>query len=367
MESARRGRPATVGASVDDDSSRSPDPMLPHGDSLLVIRDALLSQLQKDRLRQEIILVELGKIECALALGSADSERAKPAAPFAFNKQVSHGRGSVDPERDVDVDEVHDPKKKDEAHGRVERESEKPATADLVDECLRTSGGNGKAAGQENAAPDESSETMLPKKTFPSSVKWTCSICQVKATSQGNLREHFAGQKHWSKVASLVSKNNAKSQKAKETAEKSGNALSMWACRFCQSNCTCQSDLENHMKGKRHQRNIRALMEECKNMESNYASPKVKSDLNNVPQDEEGRAPTWICSLCQARCTRQSELENHLRGKRHRLNFLLLQEEEAKLYLSLSFCEVCNLQCNSEKMLAHHRTGKKHLAKLNGC
>ena len=208
---------------------------------------------------------------------------------------------------------------------------------------------------------------MLPKKTFPSSVKWTCSICQVKATSQGNLREHFAGQKHWSKVASLVSNNNAKSQKAKETAEKSGNALSMWACRFCQSNCTCQSDLENHMKGKRHQRNIRALMEECKNMESNYASPKVKSDLNNVPQDEEGRAPTWICSLCQARCTRQSELENHLRGKRHRLNFLLLQEEEAKLYLKLSFCEVCNLQCNSEKMLAHHRTGKKHLAKLNGC
>ena len=123
----------------------------------MVIRDALLSQLQKDRLRQEIILAELGKIECALALGSADAKRAKPA-PFAFNKQGSHGRGSVDPERDVDVDEVHDPKKKDEAHGRVERESEKPATADLVDECLRTSGGNGKAAGQENAAPDESSE-----------------------------------------------------------------------------------------------------------------------------------------------------------------------------------------------------------------
>ena len=120
-----------------------------------MIRDALLSQLQKDRLRQEIILAELGKIECALALGSADSERAKPAAPFAFNKQGSHGRGSVDPERDVDVDEVHDPKKKDEAHGRVERESEKPATEDHVDECLRTSGGNGKAEGQENAAPDE--------------------------------------------------------------------------------------------------------------------------------------------------------------------------------------------------------------------
>ncbi|KAG2561260.1 hypothetical protein PVAP13_8KG141801 [Panicum virgatum] len=357
MEFARRGRPATVGASVDDDGRRSPDPMLPHGIS--------------------------------------------------------------------------------------------PATEDLVDECLRTSGGNNKAAGQENAAPDEykvqeSSETMLPMKTFPSSVKWTCSICQVKATSQGNLRQHFAGQKHWSKVASLVSRNNAKSQKAKETVEKSGNALPMWACRFCQSNCTCQSDLENHMKGKRHQRNIRALMEECKNMESNYASPTwtcslcqarctgqsvlenhlrgkrhrlnflllqveeaklylsgnalpmwacrfcqsnctCQSDLENHMKGKRHQrnilalmeecknmesnyaSPTWTCSLCQARCTGQSVLENHLRGKRHRLNFLLLQVEEAKLYLSLSFCKVCNLQCSSEKMLAHHRTGKKHLAKLNGC
>lgn len=229
---------------------------------------------------------------------------------------------------------------------------------------------------------------MLPKKTLPSSVKWACSICQVKATSQGNLWQHFAGKKHWSKVVSLVSTNNAKCQKAKETAEKSGNALPMWVCRFCQANCTCESDLENHMKGKRHQTNVRALLEECKNMESNYASP-------------EGPAPTWTCSLCQASCPGQSQLESHLRGKRHRLNFLLLQVEEAKLYLSLyfcklcnlqcnskntlaehykgkrhshkvemmslSFCEVCNLQCNSEKMLAQHRTGKKHLAKLNGC
>lgn len=52
-----------------------------------MIRDALPSQLQKDRLRQEIILAELDKIECAfLALSSAEAERAKPV-PFAFNKR----------------------------------------------------------------------------------------------------------------------------------------------------------------------------------------------------------------------------------------------------------------------------------------
>ena len=40
------------------------------------IRDALLSQLQKDRLRQEIIMAELARIERAMALRSAGGERA---------------------------------------------------------------------------------------------------------------------------------------------------------------------------------------------------------------------------------------------------------------------------------------------------
>ena len=37
-------------------------------DPILVIREALLSQLQKDRLRQEIIQAELAKIEHAMVL-----------------------------------------------------------------------------------------------------------------------------------------------------------------------------------------------------------------------------------------------------------------------------------------------------------
>jgi hypothetical protein len=58
------------------------------GDSMMVIRDALLSQLQKDRLRQEIILAELGKIECALAMRSADAGQ-ENAAPDECNVQES--------------------------------------------------------------------------------------------------------------------------------------------------------------------------------------------------------------------------------------------------------------------------------------
>ena len=107
------------------------------------IRDALLSQLQKDRLRQEIIMAELARIERAMALRSAGGERADPV------RLPSNGHG-------VGADEVHDLKKNDGvAHGGVGLEPEKPAMEDHPGECFKTCCGTSKAADQENAALDE--------------------------------------------------------------------------------------------------------------------------------------------------------------------------------------------------------------------
>ncbi|KAL6655567.1 hypothetical protein ACP70R_006393 [Stipagrostis hirtigluma subsp. patula] len=65
------GRDSSSAAEAGDDRRRFPEPPSQHGDAMLVIRDALLTQLQKDRLRQEIIVAELAKIERAMALSSA--------------------------------------------------------------------------------------------------------------------------------------------------------------------------------------------------------------------------------------------------------------------------------------------------------
>ncbi|XP_062198587.1 uncharacterized protein LOC133901294 [Phragmites australis] len=456
MEFASRG-PDTA-AAADDDGRRFPEPP-PHEDAMLVIRDALLSQLQKDRLRQEIIVAELAKIEQAMALCStphhgivtADAERAKPVSfaqavalrsasashhaiasadaeqatlvPFPVTDEqfMQHSRGAVGPEHCVGVDEIHDMKNHG-VHRGGELKSEKPAMEDLVSKCLKTSGSTstGKAVVQNNAALDEckiqeSNEAILPKKTSPS-VKWSCAICQVEAPSEGHIQQHFAGQKHRSTVATLVSRNNAMGLKAKATAEKSRNARQYaekprpkWVCRFCQSNCTCKSDLENHQKGKRHKAKIQALLEECENITKNYALWEAKSDPNTVQQNSENPASAWNCSLCQAKCTCQSDLENHLRGKRHQLNFLVLQVEsmqyenvprrkiedllrdrknaksnnlktakklpsdgsnskgassDMEVQGTLYFCKLCNLQCNSKNTLAEHRKGKKHSEKV---
>ncbi|XP_025801575.1 UBP1-associated proteins 1C-like [Panicum hallii] len=343
---------------------------------MLVIRDALLSQLQKDRLRQDIIMAELARIERAMALRSAGGERADPVR-FPSNEHFVAHSGVA--EHGVGADEVHDLKKNDGvAHDGVGLEPEKPAMEDHAGQCFKTCCSTGKMACQENAALDEckmqeSSQTMLPNETQPSSIKWSCAICQAKATSEGNLQQHFAGQRHQSKVAALVSRRkNANCQKATPTAEEARNVRQYaaekphptWLCRFCQSNCTCKSDLENHLRGKRHKAKIQALLEECKNTMMDFGSTELKSYPNNVTKDEENPASLWNCSLCQTKWTRQSGLENHLKGKRHQLNFLVLQVE-AQQYLSDWRCGICLAKCKSASQFEDHCSGRGHKQKID--
>ncbi|KAJ1289717.1 hypothetical protein BS78_02G185800 [Paspalum vaginatum] len=375
MEFACRGRPA---ADEDGDGSRrSSDTPLPHdlyrtgtGDAMLVIKDALLLQLQKDRLRQEIIVAELAKLDRAMAqcsaaphgVATARMERPEPVL-FTFSEESTlRSRWPISSEHYFsNVDHVHGLKKKDVNHGDVQLKSEKSATEDISSECARPCCSNGKAD-DENAVFDqqnlqEPNATILPK---ASSQKLSCAICQVETPTESHLQQHFAGQKHWSKVANLVSRNNENGQKAKAIAEQSGNvwqyeqkALSEWFCRFCQSNCTCKSDLESHLRGKRHKARIHTLLEECKNIAGNYASsPETEADSS-----------TWNCSLCQAKCNRQSELADHLRGKRHLLNFLLLQVE-AKQYLSEWGCGICQAKCNSASQFEDHCSSMGHRQKV---
>ncbi|OEL31097.1 hypothetical protein BAE44_0007883, partial [Dichanthelium oligosanthes] len=136
--------------------SRFPEPPQ-HGDAtMLVIRDALLSQLQKDCIRQEIIVAELAKIERAMALRSAGAQRADPAAPFTSKEHFTpHSGGAVGAEHDVAAGEVHGLQKKDRVVQQgVELKPGKPDVEELAGECFKTCCSTGKAARQENAALD---------------------------------------------------------------------------------------------------------------------------------------------------------------------------------------------------------------------
>lgn len=167
-------------------------------------------------------------------------------------------------------------------------------------------------------------EITLPVKQPKSSERWSCTVCQVEATSEHNLQQHFAGQQHRSNVASLESRNN----------------------------------------GGRHQTTIRALQqEESKSMAMSYGHlgapsawgklPLNGSSSNSVVSSEMARhmISLYFCKVCNVQCSDEFKFE-HRRGKKHR----------GKVWKQkvMTFCNVCKVQCNSEQMLANHLTGKKH-------
>jgi hypothetical protein len=287
-----------------------------------VIRDALQAQLQKDRLRQEIIEAELAKIDRALdRISLADVQQ---GIPYSCAKEFMPHLGFSGV--------VKDPKEKDGSSGELK--SWKPVTEYRLTECST----DGKA-GQEGKM-QESNETnqprprsqtwklteiTLPVKQPKSPERWGCNVCQVEATSEHNLQQHFAGQKHRSNVASLESRNN----------------------------------------GGRHQTTTRALHQEgSKSMAMNYGHlgppsawgklPLNGSSSNSVVSSEMARhmMSLYFCKVCNVQCSNEFMFEEHRRGKKHRGKVC-----KKKV---MTFCKVCNLQCNSEKMLANHLIGKKH-------
>ena len=84
-----------------------------------------------------------------------------------------------------------------------------------------------------------------------------------------------------------------------------------WDCSICQVKCSGELDLKNHLKGRRHQENSVVLRRESKE-----AEVYDKKELQLVDMDQRP-ASRWNCSVCKANCTSESDLESHLRGRRH--------------------------------------------------
>ncbi|CAN6224487.1 unnamed protein product [Urochloa humidicola] len=319
MEFARRG-PATAAATDGDDGDgrRFRDPPS-DGYSALVIRDALQAQLQKDRLRQEIIEAELAKIDRAMAL-----QQGKPPVPYYSTEQFMAHRGFSGA--------AHDPSKMDERHRSLELKSWKPVAGYRLGEC------SGDCRAGQEIKLQESNETKQPrlgsltweltevtlpvKRPKATARRWSCTVCQVEATSEHNLQEHFAGQKHQANVASSESRNN----------------------------------------GGRHLTTIRALQqEESKSTAMNPVHLRPPSAalgklplVNGSSSSEMTRhmMSLYFCKVCNVQCSSEVMFEDHRTGKKHRGK---VWKQKVR-----TFCKVCNLQCNSDEMLADHLTGKKH-------
>ncbi|CAD6219243.1 unnamed protein product [Miscanthus lutarioriparius] len=139
--------------------------------------------------------------------------------------------------------------------------------------------------------------------------------------------------------------------------------LGQWSCTVCHINAVSQHQLEEHLAGKWHRSNVAALQtSRSSNPEpSMQATPAGSRNITtNARLDGKEEVPEnrWTCTLCQAKCTSESDYHSHLGGRRHRENE---EARRARLY-----CSACDVQCNSEKMLASHLGGRRHRETLEG-
>jgi hypothetical protein len=97
-------------------------------------------------------------------------------------------------------------------------------------------------------------------------------------------------------------------------------------CSICNVICYYETDLQKHLRGRKHQKKIGAPKGEGKGTEEKLHEKEVPqlADKNlkpclTVSGQKKKRKPVsrWMCSICNANCTSRSDLECHLRGRRH--------------------------------------------------
>ncbi|CAM0951408.1 unnamed protein product [Alopecurus aequalis] len=368
MEFSRRG-PATDGAAG---SHHCLDPP-PHDDEMLVMRDALLWQLHKDRLRQEIIVAELTKIECAMALHAASGNRTMPM-PWDSMPQRKEPLFNWEPKHYGDLGEEHDVKlPKNDGNQSAESKFWKPVVEDCADECWNP--GTYKCnVGQENTAFDvpelrDSDETGLSNKTSQAvkwelteitmavkkpKRKWSCGICQVQVTSEKVQWQHCAGKKHRSNIAILESRIKTNDQ-APST---------RWDCVMCQAKCNSEAHFEHHCAGRKHQQKMKVMLGEgdiAKTGSSETAEELLSDGSNNKNELSDGIAHQQNIA---ASCIEGNKSDMAKNIKPHEANSHERSVSQHAEKRPLVDCNICKVICGHELDLEIHLNGKKHMKKI---
>ncbi|GJN16107.1 hypothetical protein PR202_gb03062 [Eleusine coracana subsp. coracana] len=99
---------------------------------------------------------------------------------------------------------------------------------------------------------------------------WNCSICQIKCSGELDLKNHLKGRRHQENVEALQGESKeidgnsgfheagSYEKKMPQLGDNNRRPASTWNCSICKAYSTSESDLRSHLRGRRHQKNVRA-------------------------------------------------------------------------------------------------------------
>lgn len=255
----------------------------------------------------------------------------------------------------------------------------------------------------------------MKKKTVSHNVK--CQLCKIECTSVELYEKHLSGKKHTNNLQKLYAPKTA-SQAGQASTGKSGGkrkegamsvdlqtkkqklleggtaAQSVRVCSICNVACNGEIAFADHVAGKKHLAQEKALANTANPKPTSATKPKAKP--NEKKTKKANNAGTAWCEVCKIGCTSNEGLEVHKQGKKHKKNLEKLQnpkpdppkptstaakppaakskepedvETKKRKVLesgtsedAVKTCTVCNVVCNSETVFNAHLAGQKHAA-----
>lgn len=196
----------------------------------------------------------------------------------------------------------------------------------------------------------------IPKK-LSAGQKVRCELCKIECTHIQLYEKHLSGKMHTKNLQKIYTSGTTKSsvvqasnsvinkcssgehstpggqgivpadlETKKQKLLEAGTAVqSLKMCTVCNVACNGEIAFADHLAGKKHMAQVRAL---C-----STANPITVSAINPEPNSQEkiakkrkndGSATVW-CEVCKISCTSRDGLNVHRRGKKHKKNLEKLQ------------------------------------------
>ncbi|CAN4105362.1 unnamed protein product [Withania somnifera] len=273
---------------------------------------------------------------------------------------------------------------------------------------------------KEMVVPADAEEIKFPEITSSNKVQteWTCAVCQMKTTSEQNLKSHLNGRKHRAKCEGLktckqmpkgegsspvTTKSNQLNQQqvkhadvvrsehsAKEAAEPrqenliqiekkptamqiKGTALpaeavesvknvqAWWTCAVCQVTMNSEHDLKCHLQGRRHREKHEEL-KTCKKTAKTERSTTFTSKMPDKFKQEQVRQA--LAAQKKNSTNEKSKEKVQLGATWQHQKQMQMKKAGGATHNSKLWCSFCKVKCLGEIDMAAHLSGRKHLAKL---
>lgn len=185
-----------------------------------------------------------------------------------------------------------------------------------------------------------------------------CQFCNVLLMGLPEARKHFKGKKHTAKqliYAQLL---------LSEAAVLSGNAMAAppphrgHYCELCESDCSGQTQLNQHLSGERHRTNVRKMEREL------VTDPELDSDINpyNLPE-------VWLrerkqCPMCDVPIfsIRIAKIHFNCRSHRQAAGLPVVPTSNSKSTgTGQHICATCNFKTKTEVEMKVHNAGMRHM------